>query len=148
MQVYRISKTKFAKDIDGLGAEMYGGRWNHIGTACLYTASTRALALLEYSVNVNLDIIPRALSIITFEIDEERVKEILLKDLPGNWKAKPVPLATRDFGTKLLKEGCPVIKLPSIVVEAEYNYIINPLVQENVKIIDICDFVYDVRIKS
>lgn len=148
MQVYRISKTKFAKDMKGLGAEMYGGRWNHIGTACLYTASTRALALLEYSVNVNLDVIPKALSIVTFEIDEKKVKEILLKDLPDNWKEKPVPVDTQDLGTKLLKEGIPIIKLPSTVVEEEYNYIINPLIKATVNIIDVHDFVYDIRIKE
>ena len=62
MKVYRLSKTKFAEDLTGEGARLNGGRWNHILTACLYTAESRALAVLEYTVNVNIDDIPRALA--------------------------------------------------------------------------------------
>lgn len=58
MLLYRIGKTKYAKDLDGIGAKVNGGRWNHEGVACIYTAESRALSLLEYSAHVSIDTIP------------------------------------------------------------------------------------------
>lgn len=73
MIVYRIGRTKYAEDLTGEGARLNGGRWNHRLTACLYTSESRALAVLEYTVNVNIDDIPRALSISTVEIPEKNI---------------------------------------------------------------------------
>lgn len=149
MRVYRLSKTQYAKDLDGTGAKLFGGRWNHIDTPCIYTASSRSLAVLEYSVNVNVDFIPRALSISIFEIDEKAVKEIKIKKLPGDWQEAPAPYSTKDFGTKLLQKGIPIIKIPSIVIKDEFNYILNPVANEkHFKLIDVKDFVFDLRIKT
>src|SRR5690606_19278272 len=116
MRVYRISKTQYANDLNGTGAKLFGGRWNHIDTPCIYTSSSRSLAVLEYSVNVNVDYIPRALSICIFEIDEAQITEIKTKKLPGDWKDVPAPFSTKDFGTKLLQKGNPILKIPSIVI--------------------------------
>ncbi len=49
MLVYRVGKTRFAKDLTGEGARLNGGRWNNIGTPCIYTAESRALAILAPS---------------------------------------------------------------------------------------------------
>ena len=62
MLVYRIGRTKRAGDLTGEGSRLNGGRWNHKLTPCIYTSESRALALLEYTVNVNIDEIPRALT--------------------------------------------------------------------------------------
>lgn len=149
MLVYRISKTQYAHDLSGTGAKLFGGRWNHIDTPCIYTASSRSLAVLEYSVNVNVDFIPRALSICVFEIDESQIKEIKIKKLPGDWKDVPAPFSTKDFGTKLLEKGTAIIQIPSIVIPDEFNFILNPLAQEKAfKLLEIRDFVYDLRIKT
>ncbi|MEJ0082357.1 MAG: RES family NAD+ phosphorylase [Puia sp.] len=59
MIVYRICKTMYAKDLNGAGARKYGGRWNQPGFECLYTSESRALALLEFTVNANINDIPR-----------------------------------------------------------------------------------------
>ena len=147
MKVYRVSATKYATDITGEGARLYGGRWNHPLTACIYSSESRALAILEYSVNVNIKEIPRALSIVTFSIAADEVKEILLENLPGNWAAMPAPNSTKDMGTALLK-AYSILKIPSVVIPLEHNYIINPLAQAAaLKILDVQDLVYDVRIK-
>lgn len=149
MLVYRLSKTQYADDLDGTGAKLFGGRWNHIDTPCIYTSSSRSLAVLEYSVNVNVDFIPRALSICIFEIDESQIREIRIKKLPGDWKDIPAPFSTKDFGTKLLQKGISVLKIPSIVIPDEFNYILNPLAnQKSFKLLEKKDFVYDLRIKG
>lgn len=149
MLVYRISKAQYANDLNGTGAKLFGGRWNHIDTPCIYTSSSRSLAVLEYSVNVNVDFIPRALSICIFEIDETQVKEIKTKKLPGDWKDVPAPFSTKDFGTKLLQKGIPILKIPSIVIPDEFNFILNPLANKKFfKLLEMKDFVYDLRIKT
>ena len=44
MLLYRISLCKRASDISGMGAKLFGGRWNSIGVPMLYLTSSRALA--------------------------------------------------------------------------------------------------------
>lgn len=149
MKVYRITKTKYAEDLSGKGAKLYGGRWNHIDSACIYTADSRALSVLEYAVNINIDFIPRALSLCVFEIDESQVYSFKQEDLPGNWRETPAPKSTKDYGTQFLKSNKPILKIPSIIIPEEFNYIINPQVASlSFKLVEIKDFVFDLRIKK
>jgi len=148
MIAYRISSSKYAGDLSDKGARLHGGRWNHKLTPCIYTAASRALAILEYSVNVNIDDIPRALSIVSIEIPETNKLILEQRQLPGDWRQAPA--STKDFGTSLLKQNkYLVIQVPSAVVPEEYNYLINPLHPDmsKVRIIEIKDCVYDLRIK-
>lgn len=151
MIVYRIGRTKYAYDLTGEGARLHSGRWNHKLTPCIYTSGSRALALLEYTVNVNIDDIPRALSFTVIEIPDDDILHLTVPDLPGNWTDSPAPTSTRTYGTKLLKKAeHAVIKIPSTVIHHEYNYLLNPLHTnaEKFKISEVSDFVYDVRIKT
>ena len=150
MKVYRIGRTKFAADLSGEGAKLFGGRWNHKLIPCIYTSESRALALLEYTVNINIEEIPRALSITTFEIPSSGIELITEDKLPGNWKRAPAPSSTKELGTHLLKTSTNFIfKIPSSVIPEEYNYLLNPLHPDskNFKMVEIKDFSYDVRIK-
>jgi RES domain-containing protein len=151
MIVYRVGRTKYSKDLSGEGARLNGGRWNHILIPCIYTSESRALAVLEYTVNVNIDDIPRSLSITTIEIADIAIRDIKLKELPGNWMTAPAPASTKDFGTNLLTQSkSKVLKIPSAVIPQEFNYILNPKNArgKDFKIIRVEDFVYDVRIKT
>lgn len=149
MKVYRISRTLYDEDIAGTGARMFGGRWNEKLVPCIYASESRALALLEYTVNISVHNIPRALSIVTFEIDERHVYEIKESQLPGNWKHFPVPKETQSFGTKLLRNpNIFVVKIPSVIMPDEFNFLINPMhYPGKIKIHSTRDFIYDVRIK-
>lgn len=151
MKVYKIGRSKFIRDIKGEGARLHGGRWNNKLTACIYTSETRALALLEYTVNVRMDDIPRALSIVTFEVPDTDILELNIPELPGDWRESPAPPSTKNFGTNHLKKATHLaIKVPSVVIPEEYNLILNPMHINShyFKIVDVQDFVYDVRIKS
>jgi RES domain-containing protein len=149
MIVYRLSKTRYAHDLTGEGARLHGGRWNHQGIACLYTASTRALAVLEFSVNVNIEDVPRALSMATIEIPDT-IYRPELRDLPGNWDDFPAPASAKDFGSRLLTDvDFPVIQVPSTIVPQEFNFLVNtghPDARQ-CKVLLVEDFIYDVRIK-
>ena len=150
MIVYRVGKLKFARDLTGEGARLNGGRWNHKFVPCVYTSENRALAILEYTVNVNIDDIPRALSISTIEMPDTGIYEFEPADLPGNWRDSPAPSSTKDFGSRhLIQAKILVLKVPSIVIPNEFNYILNPIHPDsrNFKVLAIQDLVYDVRIK-
>jgi RES domain-containing protein len=150
MIVYRIGKTRYARDLTGEGSRLHGGRWNNKLTPCIYTSESRALALLEYTVNVNADDIPRALSITSFEIPDDRILVLAEAGLPGNWKQAAAPSSTKNFGDQLLKAAKNlIIRIPSAVIPEEYNYLLNPAHPgiKNCKITATADFVYDIRIK-
>lgn len=149
MRVYRISKTKYSEDLNGTGAKLYGGRWNPVGTPCIYTAESRALATLEYAVNVNIDFIPRGLSICVFEIDDNQIHTIDIQKLPGNWRDNPTPLSTKEFGAEYFSKGYSILKIPSVVIPEEWNYILNPNMDTlDFELVEVRDFVFDLRIKG
>ena len=147
MKVYRISKSEYAQDVSGTGARLFGGRWNHVNVPCIYTACSAALAVLEYSVNVNVAFVPRNLSLAIFEVEERSVYRV--DSLPGDWAEIPAPLSAKDLGSALLSQHVPVIQVPSVVVPAEYNYLLNPFAYgKDFYLADLQGFKYDLRIKA
>jgi RES domain-containing protein len=151
MLLYRIGRTIHAKDSTGEGAKLNGGRWNHVGTPCIYSSVTRALSLLEYTCHAKKDLIPRALSFVTYDVPDHSIQVFTIGQLPGNWKHWPHPVECRDFGTDLLKQNKYLLYcIPSVVIEDEMNYIINPthLDMASVQITNIKDYSYDLRLKT
>jgi RES domain-containing protein len=151
MLVYRIAKEQYANDLSGYGAKLFGGRWNSTGTPCLYTSQSRALALLEYSVNVNIEFMPLKLFFSIIEIKDDLIEFIDKNDLPTNWSSIPSSSSTKIFGSeKLNNSGYPILRLPSVIIPNEYNFIINPLKIDSgaIKITSIEECEFDFRIKK
>ncbi|MCC6144269.1 MAG: RES family NAD+ phosphorylase [Candidatus Hydrogenedentes bacterium] len=124
---WRIVQTRYAETaFDGEGARLYGGRWNHPGTPIVYTASTRALALLELLVHLHSEaLLGRWVQIpVTFE--DKHVERLSPRQLPEDWRSG-MAVGTRDIGTGWAKSGKSlVLAVPSVIVPAEMNYLINP----------------------
>ena len=129
MLVFRIAKKDVVKDLTGTGAKLFGGRWNHRGTAVIYTSETRALATVEFLVHVSLSNAPRGLMIATIEIPDSIAPEDVTRgSLPRGWRDYPPPRQVADLGTQWAKSGKSLLlRVPSAVVEQEYNLLINPL---------------------
>ena len=127
MKVYRIAKAKYINDLSGTGARLYGGRWNNKGIGIIYTSETRALATVEYLVHVPLSLVPHDICIATIEIpDSITAKEILIPDLPANWRSYPAPLELARLGTNwALGNETLLLRVPSVVVDHEFNILIN-----------------------
>ncbi|MFQ5855410.1 MAG: RES family NAD+ phosphorylase [Anaerolineae bacterium] len=128
MIVYRIAKTQYIHDLSGMGARLYGGRWNRKGVGIVYTSESRALATVEYLVHVPLSVVPSDLSIASLEIpDGIMPKEISPSDLPANWRDYPAPPELAELGTQwALANETLLLRVPSAVVEHEFNILINP----------------------
>lgn len=151
MIVYRVGKTKYANDLSGEGARIFGGRWNNKGIECLYTSENRALAILEYTANVNIEDIPKSLSLVSIEIPDKEIFTVKEKDLPEGWNISPATSEVKDYGSALLKASKYVaIRVPSVIIPAEYNYLLNPnhIQSRKIKIINTVVFPYDARLKS
>lgn len=127
MIVYRISNTAYSDDISGTGAKLQGARWNSRGVQALYTAQFISLAVLEMLVNTNFKdyAIPLDLLYIHFP-DGASVTNIELKNLKTNWASDFE--YTRYIGDEFFKQKeSLVLRVPSAVIQEEYNYIANPL---------------------
>ena len=129
MIVYRLSKSKFASDLSGRGAEKTGGRWNSKGTAMVYTSASRALCTTEIAVHTPLGNLPQDYMLITIEIpDTIAISELSQIELPRDWKSIPHAHSTQLIGDNFVAQGIyAVLKVPSVVVQDEFNFLLNPL---------------------
>ncbi len=128
MIVYRIARAKYIRDLSGVGSRLYGGRWNRKGIGIIYTSETRALATLEYLVHLPLSLMPDDISISSIEIPDNIIsREILISDLPVNWRSWPAPSKLAELGTRwALSNETLLLRVPSAVVQHEFNILINP----------------------
>ncbi|PIV83800.1 MAG: RES superfamily protein [Nitrospirae bacterium CG_4_10_14_3_um_filter_53_41] len=128
MIVYRIAKTRYVRDLSGVGARIYGGRWNGKGTDVIYTSESRSLATVEYLIHMPLSLVPEDLSIALIKISGKIAsKNIQKSELPANWRDSPPPLRLAEIGNAwLLKGSSLLLRVPSAVVEHEYNILIDP----------------------
>ncbi len=150
MIVYRLANKKYSEDLTGTGAEITGGRWNFKGTKLLYTADSRALCMSEIAVHTPVGIMPQDYYLITIEIpDFSQMKLIEPETLPKDWRKFPYSKSTQELGENLIKSNEYLyIKVPSAVVQGDYNILINPLHAdfEKVKIIKTEKFNFDERL--
>ena len=128
MEIYRLCRAGHA-DLSGTGAKLFGGRWNSRDKALVYCSEHRSLAALEYLAHFINNIIPDELVMLTISVETginiEEVKEV---NLPANWKDYPPIHELSSIGDEWIKNSSSVIlKVPSVIIDYEYNYLINPL---------------------
>ena len=150
MRIFRLAKKKYADDLSGVGAELTGGRWNNKGTRIIYTSDSRALCTAEIAVHMPFGLIPKDYYLITLEIpDKISLKQIDSKTLPKNWMDFPYSGITQKLGEDFISKGDSLIlKVPSAVVQGDYNYLINPSHKEfeKVRLISKEKFNFDERL--
>lgn len=127
MIVFRLSKSAYARQLDGRGAERSGGRWNSKGTAMIYTSESRALCLAEITVRLPLGIMPLDYMLVTLEVPDNSIAELPATGLPADWRSFPHANSTQLIGDDFVRNGRSLaLKVPSAVVPGEFNYLINP----------------------
>ncbi|WP_447640970.1 RES family NAD+ phosphorylase [Paracnuella aquatica] len=154
MLVYRIEREKYLKTtLKGIGAARTEGfRWNSLHTRLVYTAVSRSLAILEVAVHLDLsEDLPTDRYIVEIEIpDSIEIAEVSLENLPSNWNAKPPILETQYIGDDFVDQNITaVLKVPSCIVQDEYNYLINPHhpAAKLIKVKSSKPFVFDERLR-
>jgi RES domain-containing protein len=150
MEVYRLSRKKFAGILSGKGAAIKGARWNSSGVEVIYTAGNRSLAMAEVAVHFTLATIPEDYMMLTIFIpDDISLKKINVSDLPADWNTFPHPITTQALGDEFTANNkyC-VLQIPSAVTQGDYNLLINPNHHDfkRIKILSAEKFPFDKRI--
>ncbi|MBT0961330.1 RES family NAD+ phosphorylase [Denitromonas iodatirespirans] len=148
--LWRLVTARFADTaFSGEGARLYGGRWNRKGVPMVYTAASQSLAMLEILVQdeplrARYVMIPATLP------KRFKVEQIELAELPEQWNDPANRAHLQALGSDWIARGSSaVLAVPSAVIPAERNYLINPRHPDFAKI-DIGppqDFVTDLRLR-
>lgn len=149
MIVYRLSKQAYINDLSGAGSERTGGRWNSKGIAVLYTAASRALAVVEIAVHIPLGIIPINYHMATIELPDNNIFKVDNNSLPANWHTNPFTKATQNIGDDfIINNRHLVMQVPSATVIGDHNYLINPRHPDfkKVKVQSTSPFEFDLRL--
>lgn len=133
--VWRITTARFAKTaFSGEGARLFGGRWNPKGWDVVYTAESQSLALLEMMVQD--DPLRAHYVLIAAQLPKDlREERIEASQLPRNWRTLGARDTLQSLGKAWLEAGkTAVLCVPSAVVPAERNYLLNPQHRDFAKI--------------
>jgi len=136
LYAWRIVKAKHAATaFTGDGAKKYGGRWNSPGTAVIYVADRLSLAMLEMLVHFqSQELLDRYVSF-RVAFDRKLVTTVDPKTLPRSWRKSPPPAEIQQIGDDWLADAkSAILRVPSVVVPDEWNYLLNPAHPEYRKI--------------
>src|SRR5690606_15669774 len=127
MLVYRIASPQYAGDLSGNGAKLYGGRWNAKGTAVVYLTSSRALAVMELLVHLRPEDLQRPYALMTFDVPDDKVLKLAIKDLPKDWQHEERKSPLHGFPSVFVEKGVHLLmEVPSFLMKKKKNYIQNP----------------------
>jgi RES domain-containing protein len=127
MRVWRIFPGRFREAaFTGIGGLYAASRWNHLGTAMVYTATSPALAALEFFVNLEPNEAPEDLLIAAATIPDESVESLDLHLLPRNWRELDSAVCRKLGSNWAASQRSLALRVPSAVVESDWNLLLNP----------------------
>ncbi len=155
--LYRI-QTDSHRDtvLDGIGAQLWGGRWNAKGRPMVYTATTPELCFLEYIVHLEgtplADLPPLILCEIA--VPDDSITFLNSDALPNDWNdphATPPGLAT-FAEAQFRQHGTLGLGLPSAVIplSPSRNVLLDPLhaLRKECRIVSIVKYPVDPRLPT
>ena len=124
---WRLVKTAYVSTAwAGAGAKQFGGRWSSPGAAVVYVAEHLSLACLEVLVHVDDVPVLDDYSAASADFGDAAVASFG-GDLPPDWRSDPPPASTQPLGDAWVRAGATaILRVPSVIVPVEYNYLINP----------------------
>jgi RES domain-containing protein len=127
MQVWRLFRRRFLSTaFSGAGGTYVASRWNHLEAPMVYTATSRALAALEFFVNLDPHEAPNDLLMAEATVPDEFIETLDLKQLPRNWRSLDNERC-RDLGSGWAASlRSLALKVPSAVVDGDWNVLLNP----------------------
>jgi len=133
MKLWRIAaetRTYAATDLSGGGAASHPGRWNDVGQAVVYSASTLSLAVLETAAHVDDAGLPQNRFVVQIDVPDSvwRQRQTLdVATLPATWAAIPAGSTSIKIGSRWLQsQASAILLVPSVIVPEEFTALINP----------------------
>ena len=149
MELFRISAEKYSGELSASGRP---NRWNIRGSYVIYASASRSLATLELVVHRS-SILPGIrynVMVISVADDDRLVKQLVIKELPDEWRRLAGYSRLQEIGMKWYEEQQSLLlKVPSVLIPNEYNYVINtehPDFKTNVRLIRQEEFFWDDRL--
>ena len=126
--VWRLLTARFADSaFTGEGARLYGGRWNRKGVPMVYTAGSQSLATLEMLVQ-DEPLRARYVMIPVTLPKNLKIERVTGGELPADWRDLAAREQLQAIGTAWAKrKSSAVLAVPSTVIPAEHNYLLNTL---------------------
>lgn len=129
---YRVAQIENREAVfSGDGGLYVAGRWNYKGRKVVYCSESISLCTLEWLSHNGLSVSGFCYYRFSINIPNDWIVQYNISDLPKEWNFTPALDKTRDFAEKMLFSNPKYLamKLPSVVIPEEYNYIINTLHQ-------------------
>jgi len=128
MVLWRLSGRQHALTFDGGYGLLYDGRWNSVGHAVTYCATSPSLCVLEKLVHVeDPDLLPE-LVMVRYDVPADLgIDEIVIRDLPDNWRRRES--WTQQRGN--MWHGAlttPLLRVPSAIVPLDGSPDVNVLI--------------------
>ncbi len=116
MLLWRLSGRQHANAFDGGYGLLFDGRWNTVGHAVTYCATSPALCVLEKLVHVEDPALLPALAMVTYQApDSLAIETISLADLPADWRRREDLTQTRGDAWHQAR-ATPLLRVPSVIV--------------------------------
>lgn len=125
MRLYRLTRAAYA-DMSGAGGLHVTGRWHNRPLPIVYASESRALAILEVLVHLDVDFasLPDDYVFQVIDADTESIETLNRDDLkPGGAANDPAA-----FGCDwLISQRSALLVAPSAVLPREFNILLNPV---------------------
>jgi len=84
--------------------------------------------MAEVGVHLTAATVPDDYMMVTIDIpDDLEIQQVLAASLPDGWNVFPYSTATQSIGDDfILNNRVPVLKVPSAVVQGDFNLLLNP----------------------
>lgn len=154
MKMYRLTHKAFSDTpLSGMGAKLYGGRWNSKNIECLYCSDSESLCTLEVLVHVKNDPdIIELYDLYRIYVPDELITALEEQDCPPLWRNIPIHESTQEIGDDFITapdNPFAVLQVPSIISPRDHNYVVNlhhPDMKNIADKTEKLDFKFDLRV--
>jgi RES domain-containing protein len=152
MQLWRLSGAAHARAFDGGYGLFHPGRWNSVGRAVTYCATSPSLCVLEKLVHIEDPALLPDLAMVRYEApDDLAVDRVDLMNLPHDWRSQEG--LTQSLGDRWWSAGAaPLLQVPSAVVPLSRSPDLNVVLNHRhaataaIRIAEIIAFGLDLRL--
>jgi RES domain-containing protein len=152
MLLWRLSGKQHARALDGGYGLNFDGRWNTVGHAVTYCATSPALCVLEKLVHIEDPALMPELVMVTYEVaDAVGIEDVPLGELPPDWRRHEV-WSQRKGDDWHAARSTLLLRVPSAIVPVAGSPDLNVLINHShpaaadVRIVGHEDFSLDPRL--
>jgi RES domain-containing protein len=131
----RLWRSSDHADLSGRGGLYFFGRWHSRGTRIVYLSDHPASSLLETLIHLEVDPedLPTTYQLLAVDIPDDVGFSSLDEDrLEPGWRGNTA--LTRGLGDRWLRDsGTALMRVPSAVVPATFNWLLNPAHADSAK---------------